>query len=100
MKNEEGVPYAYVIRDNATMTQADIDALPEGTQKRMWMAPLTGDKFNRNNFNIYQVMVEWTKSGSAKTYVDRNQETQDGRGAYLELVTAFEGQDARGTAIS
>jgi hypothetical protein len=33
MKNEEGVPYAYVIRDNATMTQADIDALPKGTQK-------------------------------------------------------------------
>jgi hypothetical protein len=78
MKNEEGVPYAYVIRDNATMTQADIDALPKGTQKRMWMAPLTGDKFNRDNFNVYQVMVEWTKSGSAKTYVDRYQETQDG----------------------
>jgi hypothetical protein len=52
MKKEEGVPYAYVIRDNATMTQADIDALPEGTQKRMWMAPLTGDKFNRDNFNV------------------------------------------------
>ena len=80
MKNEEGIPYAYVIHDNATMTQADIDALPEGTQKCMWMArPLTGDKFNRDNFKVYQVMVEWTKSGSAKTYVDRYQEeTQDG----------------------
>jgi hypothetical protein len=100
MKNEVGVPYAYVIHDNATMTLADIDALPEGTQRRMWMAPLTGDKFNRNNFNVYQVMVEWTKSGSAKTYVDRYQETQDGRGAYLELITAFEGQDARRTAIN
>jgi hypothetical protein len=33
MKNEEGIPYAYVIHDNATMTQVDIDALPEGTQK-------------------------------------------------------------------
>jgi hypothetical protein len=88
MKNEEGVPYV------------DINALPEGTQKRMWMAPLTGDKFNRDNFNVYQVMVEWTKSGSAKTYVDRYRETQDGRGAYLELVTAFDGQDARRTAIN
>jgi hypothetical protein len=64
------------------------------------MALLTGDKFNRNNFNIYQVMVKWTKSGSAKTYVDRYRETQDGRGAYLELVTAFEGQDVRCMAIS
>jgi hypothetical protein len=63
------------------------------------MAPLTGDKFNCDNFNVYQVMVEWTKSGSAKTYVDQYQETQDGRGAYLELITAFEGQDARYTAI-
>ena len=33
MKNEEGIPYAYVIHDNATMTQANIDALPKGTEK-------------------------------------------------------------------
>ena len=70
MKNEEGVPYAYVIHDNVTMTPAEIDALPEGTQKCMWLAPLMGDKFNWDNFNVYQVMVEWMKNGSAKTYVD------------------------------
>jgi hypothetical protein len=33
MKNEEGIPYAYVIHDNETMTQADIDALCKETQK-------------------------------------------------------------------
>jgi hypothetical protein len=60
----------------------------------MWMAPLTGNKFNHDSFNVYQVMVEWTRSGSAKTYVDRYQETQDGLGAYLELVIAYKGQDA------
>jgi hypothetical protein len=42
------------------MTQADIDALPEGTQKWMWMAPLTSDKFNCDNINVYQVMIKWT----------------------------------------
>jgi hypothetical protein len=50
------------------MTQADIDALCKETQKWMWMAPHTSDKFSCNNFNnTYQVMVEWTKSGSGKT---------------------------------
>jgi hypothetical protein len=32
-QNEEGIPYAYVIHDNTTMTQADIDALCKETQK-------------------------------------------------------------------
>jgi hypothetical protein len=98
MINEDGVPLEYVIRDEADVLEKRVDDLP-AYQRKIYTAPLEGKTFQADNYNVYQQLVQWTRDGSAMAFVQGHAETHDGRGAFLEMKSNFEGQDHKTTMI-
>ena len=81
----------------------DDDARPDvldEMQEEIWDAPLQGRNFDMDNFQVYQILKQWTASGVAETHVNRFEETSDGRGAYQLLMQTYEGEDSCQTAIT
>ena len=88
-------PLSYVIR-----IETDRPEHLDEIQEEFWGAPLQGSYFDKDNYSVYQILKEWTSDGTADTYVDRFNDTSDGRSAYILLLQNFEGDDARQTAIA
>lgn len=96
LKNENGIPLSYVIRDDGER-EAAITA--GGFAAQLYEAPMSGPTFLQDNFRVYQTLIQWTSGGTAETYVDSYQSTQHGRHVWLAMVNTYEGADARNANI-
>eukprot|EP00590_Aulacoseira_subarctica_P008036 CAMPEP_0172430552 /NCGR_PEP_ID=MMETSP1064-20121228/54927_1 /TAXON_ID=202472 /ORGANISM="Aulacoseira subarctica , Strain CCAP 1002/5" /LENGTH=241 /DNA_ID=CAMNT_0013176685 /DNA_START=3 /DNA_END=725 /DNA_ORIENTATION=- len=95
----DGVPLSYIIRDDDEITE-DEYALMEGQMRRIYDAPLQGDYYERDNFQVFQKLRSLLTGGLAETYLSDYEKTGDGREAWQALLTAFEGDDAKNAAIT
>jgi hypothetical protein len=86
LKNENGIPLSYVIRDDGER-EAAITA--GGFAAQLYEAPMSGPTFLQDNFRVYQTLIQWTSGGTAETYVDSYQSTQHGRHVWLALVNSY-----------
>ena len=96
LKNENGIPLAYVIRDDAERAAA---IAAGGFGMQVFDAPLSGPTFLQDDYRVYQSLVQWTSGGTAETYVDAYQSTQHGRNVWLALIGAYKGADARNANV-
>mmetsp|Transcript_11237 Transcript_11237/g.16169 ORF Transcript_11237/g.16169 Transcript_11237/m.16169 type:complete len:351 (+) Transcript_11237:725-1777(+) len=97
--NPDETPLLYVIRDDEALTPEEYDLL-EGQMKKIYDAPLHGKHFMRDNFQVYQKLRALLTGGIAETYLSNYEKTGNGREAWQELLTAYEGEDATNTAIT
>ena len=95
----DGCLLSYVIRDDDEITEEEY-ALMEGQMKRIYDAPLQGDYYERDNFQVFQKLRALLTGVLAETYLTDFERSGDGREAWLTLLTAFEGEDARNAAIT
>jgi len=68
--------------------------------KQIYDAPLQGDYYERNNFQVFQKLRSLLTGGLAETYLTDYEKTGDGQEAWKTLLTAFEGDDAKDAAIT
>jgi Reverse transcriptase (RNA-dependent DNA polymerase) len=94
IKNEQGVPLYYVIRDPDQEEKYRADNGDIG--KRIYEAPFKGRIYESDSFQVIQILRQWTSGGQAETYVDNNNDVQD---AWDKLVSNYEGHDAKSSNI-
>lgn len=90
MKNEDNVPLTYIIRD-----EDNPDLGPMG--ERIATAPLQGRVYTEDNYQVYQLLRTYTSAGDA--YVHISKHPNDGRAAWIELKSFYEGENARSGLI-
>jgi hypothetical protein len=88
-RNRNNVPLRYVIR-NDDERPADINSIID---RDIYQTPLTGTMYHNDNYTVYQYLRKWTIGGSAKTHVEKYERTSDGRAAWNELVSNYEGSN-------
>ena len=98
-RGSSDIPLSYVIRVDTDVTEEEYDNL-EGTAKAIYDAPLQGKHFDRDNFQVFQYLQTLLIHGTADTYVTEFESRGEGRAAWLALLVAFEGDDARNAAIA
>ena len=94
LKNENGIPLSYVIRDDE---ERDAAIAAGGLAAQLYDAPMSGPTFLQDNYRLYQNIIQWTSGGTAETYVDAFQSTQHGRNVWLALINTYEGAGAKNT---
>jgi hypothetical protein len=72
----------------------------EGQMKRIYDAPLQGIYYERDNFQVFQKLRALLTGGLAETYLTDFEKSGDGREAWIALITAYEGDDAKNAAIT
>jgi hypothetical protein len=92
--NENGVPIYYVIRDPVEQEEYRNNNGEVGN--KIYDAPFQGRVYNDDAFKVLQILRQWTSNGTAQTYVDQNNDVQ---GAWISLLTIYEGHDARNANI-
>ena len=97
--NPDETPILYVIRDDEDITPAEYDLL-EGQMKKVYDAPLHGEYYMRDNFQVFQKLRALLTGGLAETYLTDYEKSGNGREAWQDLLVAFEGEDAKNTAIT
>ena len=70
-----------------------------GYAANLFRPPFSGPTYVADNFRVYQLLIQWTSGGTAETYVDRHQATQDGRNVWLSLLDIYDGPDARNASV-
>ena len=95
----DGCPLSYIIRDDNEITDEEYN-LMEGQMKRIYDAPLQGDYYERDNFQVFQKLRALLTGGLAETYLTDFEKSGDGREAWIALLTAYEGDDAKNAAIT
>ncbi|MGH7954898.1 MAG: hypothetical protein ACREOZ_02940 [Gloeomargaritales cyanobacterium] len=88
MKNIDGIPLTYIIRT--------IDEEPEGDDlviARIWNAPLQGETFNSDNYDVYQTLSSFMRKSTAFVHIQN--EEPNGRGAWLNLLSFFQSHKAK-----
>jgi hypothetical protein len=95
----DGCPLSYIIRDDDDITQDEYELL-EGQMKRIYDAPLQGDYYERDNFQVFQKLRALLTGGLAETYLTDFEKSGDGREAWTALLTAYEGDNAKNAAIT
>lgn len=68
--------------------------------KRIYDAPLQGDYYERDNFQVFQKLRALLTGGLAETYLTDYEKSGDGGEAWTALLTAYEGDDAKNAAIT
>lgn len=95
MKNGEGLPLYYVIRES---DQEDEYRTQHGEMgNRVYDAPLQGNVYKRDAFRVLQMLREWTAQGTASTYCENASDVID---AWTTLLDIFEGKDAKQMVIN
>jgi len=94
-KNANGVPRSYIICIDGDKP----DPIPTENQD-FWETPLNGDQFHYDNKEVYQTLLAWINDGLAATYAMNHKTTLNSRSLWLDLVNAYEGEDAKQLAIS
>jgi hypothetical protein len=96
MKNKNNIPYFYVIRDELERP----DVIEDDVQDAIWNTPTQGTSYDADNYQVYQILIQWTAGGLAGTHIDQLAGTTDGRSAYELLRLNYEGTDYRQTQIN
>jgi hypothetical protein len=94
LTNANGVPLSYVIRDE-TRRMEIIDL--GGTFALTFEVPIEGNTFDQDNHAVHLILKRHTVGGTAETYF--TQFERNGRGAYLALATARDGENSQHTVI-
>ena len=95
IKNAQGVPIYYVIRDPEEEEKYREDNGDIG--KSIYEAPPRGRIYEADAFTVMQILRQWTaKDSTAQTFVDNNNDVQE---AWAQLVRNYEGIDARSANI-
>jgi hypothetical protein len=94
IKNDNGVPLYYVIRDPNLENQYCNDNGEIG--KKIYEAPFQGRVYFQDAFRVLQILRQWTSGGTADTFVDNNNDVQE---AWTQLIRNYEGHDARNANI-
>jgi hypothetical protein len=92
-----GVPLVYLLHADAgdEETADALDGIIESTLLyRIKIAPLSGEAFTLDNYELFQFLVSWTSSGTVEPHVDLHKGTQNGRLAWLRLEETYEGSDS------
>ncbi len=94
-RNNENIPLSYVIRrelDRPILIQTDL-------QRQFWETPLIGNVFSNDNFQVFQIMRQWTTNSTMTSVVDSYEPSNDGRAAYLNIYNVMEGNDSVEAAV-
>jgi hypothetical protein len=75
-----GCPLSYIIRDDDEITDEEYASM-EGQMKQIYDAPLQGDYYERDNFQVFQKLRSLLTGGLAETYLTDYEKTGDGREA-------------------
>jgi hypothetical protein len=94
-----GTPLVYLVRRHDETQELYDEEDSNNLLKRIVNAPLSGNSFTSDNFELYQFLVSWTAGGTAVSYVDLYKTIQDGRKAWLSLEETYEGEDSRQARI-
>jgi hypothetical protein len=94
IKNDNGVPLYYVIRDPDLEDQYRNDNGEIG--RKIYEAPFMGRIYSQDAFKVLQILRQWTSGGTADTFVDNNNDVQV---AWSQLLRNYEGHDARNANI-
>jgi hypothetical protein len=94
IKNTQGIPIYYVIRDPEEEERYRESNGEIG--KKIYEAPFKGRIYENDAFQVLQILRQWTSGGTAETFVDNNNDVQD---AWAQLTTNYEGHDARNANI-
>mmetsp|Transcript_5310 Transcript_5310/g.7827 ORF Transcript_5310/g.7827 Transcript_5310/m.7827 type:complete len:274 (+) Transcript_5310:675-1496(+) len=97
--NPDETPLLYVIRNDEDISPDELELL-EGQMRKVYEAPLHGEHYMRDNFQVYQKLRALLTGGLAETYLTDYEKSGDGRGAWQELLVEYEGEDAKNTAIT
>ena len=95
LHNEAGVPLYYVIRDPDNEEEYRLHNGETGN--KIYDAPFIGRIYDDDAFRVLQILRLWTSNGTAQTYVDQ---TNDVQIAWHNLITIYEGHDARNSNIT
>lgn len=94
MRNDNGIPLYYVIRDpedEKLYRQND-------TGIKIYDAIQEGRGFQDDSFQVAQVLKKWTAGGTAVIHTD--EQGADGVTMWRQLILAYEGTDARINAVA
>ena len=94
-RNDDGIPLSYVIRREEERPIV----FTQEHQRRFWEVPLVGNVFNNDNFQVFQILRQWTSNSTLTSVVDSYEPTSDGRGAYLNIFSVMEGTDSIEAAV-
>jgi hypothetical protein len=95
-RGRNGTPLSYVLRDEDERPE---DVFNTNTED-IWDAPLNGRIFDADNYEVFQILRQWSAEGTATTHIDQYITTSDGRAAYHSLKRNYEGDDAQQAAIT
>jgi hypothetical protein len=101
-RGKGNIPLVYLVRDTDAeddLPDGDLNLFDQSNLALIRNAPLLGQAFESDNYDLYQFLVTWTSGGTAESYVDRFKSTLDGRSAWQRLLLAMEGTDARNSCI-
>jgi hypothetical protein len=90
--NVHGVPLIYVIKDTMDVSDKDVDA---SIKKLIAQAPLSGLQYEKNKYELFQVLIAWTSAGSADTLVEEHKQDNNAHVVWFNLLRFYEGVDAR-----
>ena len=92
-KGRGQIPLAYVIRD---IEVPDPNGIYESEHQRLIaVTPLQGIEFSEDNGKVFDYLKSWTLNGPAWTWMRTFNQTRDGRGAWLALLSHYEGEAQR-----
>ena len=86
MKNKDGIPIYYVIRD--LKDEAKIRTQFGDIGDRIYDAPHTGERFHEDSLTLLQKVRDWCYGGSAKAYILENEDNV--QQAWANLLAQYE----------
>jgi len=92
LEGVSGQPLVYVI-----WREEDDDAIEDAGEliQAIRNAVKHGRDYEQDNYKVFNILQLWTSGGTADTYVDEAAETKDGNGAWMNLMSVYEGDDAK-----
>ena len=98
-KGQGGIPLAYIIRES-DMTPAAGTVFSSLTEKLIMCTPHTGEGFNSDNREVWEVLRPLLIHGPAWAYVRGYAKRSNGRGAWKALLAHYEGSGAINVEIN
>eukprot|EP00934_Nitzschia_sp_Nitz4_P002319 Nitzschia sp. Nitz4//scaffold471_size5685//193//5616//NITZ4_009210-RA/size5685-processed-gene-0.1-mRNA-1//1//CDS//3329552692//2319//frame0 len=89
IKNDDGVPLYYVIRD--PLEEEDFRTKYGIIGTKIYDAPLKGPRYQTDSFRVLQMLKEWVAGGTASTFVEDAANVQE---AWNGLIVNYDGADA------
>ena len=96
-----GIPLAYLIREQAAVTAAIVQAdYPTLDDRLIACIEHQGTMYREDNKALYSLLKQKTIDGPYWTFVEPFEATKDGRGAYLRIYSQAEGPNTVNTRVT